>query len=113
MIALIVCHAGLEAFKAGGFKAVKDGQNHVAIGESELQECMEGISNVNVNEEEASVDLSIQTREESDGDSSHDGVALVIFTMPSTKALTAGKEKFNCGASLLCLNSAGEQSDTW
>jgi hypothetical protein len=74
-----------EAIKAGGYKGgpVKDGQNHLTIGESELQECMEGISNVNITEEEASVDLSIESREdEEDEDDTKDGVALVIFLQP-------------------------------
>jgi hypothetical protein len=44
---------------------------------------MEGISNVNITEEEASVDLSIESREdEEDEDDTKDGVALVIFLQP-------------------------------
>jgi hypothetical protein len=35
-----------EAIKAGGYKGgkVKVGQNHLTVGESELQECMEGVA---------------------------------------------------------------------
>jgi hypothetical protein len=95
-----------EAFKTGGFKAIKDGQNHLTIGESELQECMEGVSNMNINEEEASVDFSIKSKEvDGDDDSTRDGVALVIFAALTSNALE-GKKKFNCGESMLWLDSA-------
>jgi hypothetical protein len=95
-----------EAFKTGGYKAVKEGQNHLTIGESELQECMEGVSNVNINEEEASVDLSIESKDDDvDEEGARDGVA---FAMPSTKASMV-KKRFNCGENLLWLDSAATE----
>jgi hypothetical protein len=48
-----------EAIKAGVCKGgkveVKQGQSHLSVGNDELQECMDGVANVNINEDEASI----------------------------------------------------------
>lgn len=93
-----------EAIRAGGYKGgkveVKQGQSHLSVGNDELQECMDGIANVNINEEEASIGTLegfVDAGQYEDGEEI-DGVALIMPT-------SSGKRDFNCGRDLLWLDS--------
>jgi hypothetical protein len=93
-----------EAIKARGYKGgkveVKQGQSHLSVGSEELQECMDGVANVNINEDEASIGTLkgfVDAGQCEDGEEV-DGVALIMPTSSS-------KRDFNCGRDMLWLDS--------
>jgi hypothetical protein len=96
-----------QAIKAGEYQGgkIKVGQSHMSVAEEELEKCMDGVANVNINEEEASIG-SINTYHGTadEDDDVFDGVA---HCMPTSRK--SGRRKYDCGRSLLWLDTAATE----
>jgi hypothetical protein len=93
----------LEALATG--QPAQASQSHVSVGNAELQECFEGVANVAISLEDASVDEegSIETAEGAEDED----VFGVGFIQPGTADAAPGR--VNCGRNKLFLDSACTQ----